>query len=141
MLFRWLASSWSLFEFKRTLADVRALPVPIQKTISLFILEKMDKVLRLKRAPETPDFADSLSRVLTESRDLRHLAVRRGAHSGKDPLWSAAGLLESWSGALLGAIKYRISKKVSLQIDADLIQFLTDNLTEQEIKIVLEKPF
>jgi hypothetical protein len=129
-------SRWYLFEFKRTIADMRTLPASVQKNISLFVLARMDMVLRVKRAPGMPGFVDSLTHVLTEAHDLRHLAVRRGANSG-----NAAGLLESWAGGLLGAIKYRISKNVSEKIDAALIKFVADNLTEQEIKSVTEKPF
>ena len=138
MFLRWLASSWYLFEFRRTIADTKTFTAPVRTQISLYLLKRMDVVLRAKRTPEMPSFLEAISQTLTEAHDLRHHAVSRGANSGKDPEWNAAALLESWSGAILGAINYRISKKVSEQIDTALIKFVTDNLTEQEIRNVVE---
>ena len=85
-----------------------------------------------------PQFYDVLVQTHRDGHDLRHSAVSRGAKSGKDAEWNAGALLESWSGALLGTGTRRISTKVYNHIDHALITFLTENLTDDEIKSVVE---
>jgi len=137
-MFKWITSYWYLSEFKRTLADAGTLQPSTRHDISEYLLKRIDEVMRKNRHSTVEVFNAALHQCHRKGYEMRQAAKALGANSGDHPVWNAGALLESWAGALIGTRNGSVSKATYTKIDDLLRDFLSANLTADEIKAIVE---
>lgn len=74
----------------------------------------------------------ALNLLLLRAKNLRHVAMERGAISWDDPKWASASLYEGWVLCIAGGT----GKSTVIRVRRRMAAFLGDNLSPEELETI-----